>query len=133
VNTPPYSVAVIVDPQAGDKIRAIAEQFDIWVVPSPANSPVASQLQRKRVGVRPSTQVSIWSHPFDPQTESDWCAVIDDVELHHGEYSHDPPVSTIEIFGAKMSAAAQKAFRLYGFDLFQDTESGFRASKPKAV
>src|SRR5437867_8966550 len=100
-----YAVAVVLDPDAGENIRVLAERFDLWVMPSPANSNIVRQMSES--GQAASGKLTIWSRSFLPTSESDWQGVIDTVELHHGQYSHNPPVSAIEVFGANLTPEAE--------------------------
>ncbi|MGH8570695.1 MAG: hypothetical protein ACREXU_22495 [Gammaproteobacteria bacterium] len=54
-------------------------------------------------------------------------AVLGDVDVHHGEYSHDPPWSVLEVFGASSTAELEAALRGYGVDRIEKTEAGFAA------
>jgi hypothetical protein len=48
-------------------------------------------------------------------TPEDWLLrILYDVDLHHGHYSHDPPYTTIEVFGTSATPAVRSAFADYG-------------------
>jgi len=51
--------------------------------------------------------------------------------MHHGEFSHNPPVSIIEVFGGILTTQSERAFRNYGYSELEITSNGFRASKPE--
>jgi hypothetical protein len=71
----------------------------------------------------------------DASESSDaWAAgILPDVELHHGEYSHHPPVSTLEIHGAALSPGLQSALQALGFADVHAIESFIIASLSHAV
>jgi len=127
-----YAVGVILDPHAGDAIRKIAERLDVWVVPSPVNTAVVHELWAEEAGRSRGRKVTLWSNPFVPTTEEEWNDVLEIIVMHHGEYSHNPPVSIIEVFGGTPTPQAEKALRRYGYDQIENTSSGFCASKPKS-
>lgn len=122
-----YTVGVILDPEAGDSIRDIAARQPVWVSPSPANNPVVERMRSEVPGS--FEEVTLWSASIAPQSETEWRSVVGDIDLHHGEYSHDPPVSVIEVFGPDPSPAAQAAFSSFGFTAISATSYGFSAGK----
>ena len=63
----------------------------------------------------------------------DWLVCeIETIDLHHGECSHDPPWSVINVIGAKWSDRIQKELDCFGFDHHEDTAEGFVAWKESA-
>ena len=128
-----YVVAVVVDPQFGERLRQLAERVDMWAVPSPINTPVVQDIwtaNRKRESTQ---QLTMWSHTFDLEAADDWLTMFEDIELHHGHYSHDPPVSVLEIYGAEPTSVAIRACRALGYDYVETTSYGFRAVRPPAA
>lgn len=96
--------------------RAAAEAFRA----NPLATHVGSELER-----------GVTVFQVDPQTSPDeWCAdIVSTVVEHHGMYSHDPPVSVIEVYGATPTAAIRVAFEAVGFEDFQLQEGGFVARR----
>jgi hypothetical protein len=43
--TQPYGVAIVIDPNFGDRLGAIAEQMPVWIADTPANRVVAEQVR----------------------------------------------------------------------------------------
>jgi hypothetical protein len=127
-----YVVAVVLDPHYGPNLREIASQFDLWVVPSLDNREAIEKL-RAEDNAAHRHQLTIWSEPKDLSLESTWLSMLDNIELHHGECSHDPPVTTLEIIGAKPNEAARRALERHEYNLIGITKLGFRASKVAAV
>ncbi len=71
---------------------------------------------------------------FSPSAtaQASFVAVIDLVEQHHGEYSHDPPVSIIEVIGFEPSAVAVDELDAYGFHHVEPSNNGFVARRALA-
>jgi hypothetical protein len=66
-------------------------------------------------------------------TAEDWCVgVIDSLDVHHNQYSHDPGYTVLEVYGATLSEKIAAAFFKYGFFEFRNTDGGFVASKVAA-
>lgn len=127
-----YVVALIVDPNFGSRIRDVASRFDTWVVPSAQNRPIVEELWAD--AQRGCThQITLWSEPKDLASEETWLSIMHDVELHHGEYSHDPPVSALEIIGTQRSAVADRALKKYGYHSTAPSTLGFTARREQRL
>ena len=122
-----YVVAVVLDPTFGQRLRDLAKQFDLWVVPSSQNRTAVEQIWADKTSN--NHQVTIWSEPINLELENSWQGIVSNVELHHGEYSHDPAVSTLEIIGAKPIPVARQVLAEFGFNIIEDTPEGFRARR----
>jgi hypothetical protein len=66
----------------------------------------------------------------DSGPENSLLSVLDAVDLHHGEYSHTPPLSIIEAFGTEPTGAIQEALATLGFTEIKSTDEGFVARRP---
>jgi hypothetical protein len=128
-----YRVAIVADPGFGERIEALAEHMHVWAVDTPANRTTAERLWATMPA--PSIESGVTIFRVDPNESPDaWAAATSpDVELHHGEYSHNPPLDTIEIHGAPLSSQLRLALNAAGFThLGQDGEL-IIASRPPAV
>lgn len=56
-------------------------------------------------------------------------SIIAVVEAHHGESSHDPPVSTIDVFGAGATEQLATDLRELGFSRLDASSDGFVAHR----
>jgi len=64
----------------------------------------------------------------DDDTGSEACLkILETIDLHHGEYSSDPPYSVLETVGAPLSRLVKGAIEALGFSRFESTANGFRA------
>jgi hypothetical protein len=124
-----YVVAVIVDPAFGEKLHGVATRFDLWIVPSPENQAAVEALWREQAGDRALQAVTIWSSMPDVTSTAEWRGMLQDIEIHHGEYAHDPPVSAIEVIGTDPHPQAIQALAEYGYTHLERSSDGFRASR----
>jgi hypothetical protein len=115
------SVAIVVDPDFGDRLSWLADQMSVWIADTPTNRTVAE---------------SLWSHACLNITTfrvvgddvAEWCrAILPQVELHHGEYSQSPAFDSIEVFGAGATPNLRAAFSRCGFTISSERPDGFRA------
>ncbi|BET65449.1 hypothetical protein ASA1KI_03670 [Opitutales bacterium ASA1] len=127
-----YRVILVVDRWFGDRIRELPRGIPAWVVDSPLNH---SQI------------VEVWSHAtshdhhtgltsFHDSTEDPPAALaakmIATIELHHGSYSHNPPVSQLTIIGAAATSDLLAALGESGFQLVQEADSMLECEKKAA-
>jgi len=123
----PYTIAIVLDPKFGIRLKDVAARFDLWTVSSEINRPVVEQLRRE------DHDVSMWtSDLFMGTTVEDWRAVLQNVEDNHGPYSHNPPVTILEIYGAILTDDMRRELGHYGYDTFEPTPDGFRATRSAA-
>ncbi len=128
-----YVVAMVLDPNRGVELREIARAYDLWVVNSTANRRAVEELWAAKTAGEHQHEVTIWSNPQDLASEASWRSMLGDIELHHGEYSHDPPVTALEVIGATPNDAALAVLGECGYGVIEHTEHGFRARIGSAV
>lgn len=126
--TPPYTVGVVVDPEFGERLEALAARMHVWVVDSSANRAVA-----KRIWASGTTAlragVTIFAKGAATDDEALLLSVLESVDLHHGVHSHHPPYSTLEVVGVNASPVLWEGLAELGFKDFAETPTGFRGSK----
>ena len=132
MSAPCYVVAIVLDQSFGEELRKVARQYDVWTVPSLINKAVVERLWAEREAGRNDHQVTMWSRDVDTRTEEAWSDLLADIELHHGQHSHNPPVSELAIFGAQPTAEARKALGEYGYHRIELTAGGFHAARSSA-
>jgi hypothetical protein len=115
------TVALIFDPEFADRLREMTTR-DLWIIRSPANSMVVDDL--RRAGVRLTT----FEDHFGPEVAA-FDEILRTIELHHGEYSQDPPFQRLEVFGLEFDDAFQESLHAVGFELSDRTPDGFTAQR----
>jgi hypothetical protein len=71
----------------------------------------------------------MWSAPRTGSTEAEWLGILQDIEMHHGEYAHDPVVTKLRIIGVAPEPHSVAALREYGYDRIELQPGGFTASR----
>ncbi len=125
----PYRVHVVVDAHYAERIRALPLSEPAWVVDSPDNHPVIQALWQERRPLNESAGIT--SFKYDPHAAPDgWLiSILSVVDLHHGEYSHDPPYSILNVIGVSWSEAIQDELDRFGFLEHAATTEGFIAKR----
>jgi hypothetical protein len=129
--TVPYTVAIVLDPEFGDRIDPIASRVHAWVVDSPANHAAAEGIWQRNQDEPSSIENGVTTFGVALNgSRKHWCEeVLGTIDLHHGEDSHVPPLSVLEVYGLPFSEPLRSRFSEYDFTVFQPTDYGFRASK----
>jgi len=124
----PYRVHVVVDPHYGERIRRLPLGEPAWVLDSTENYPVILAIWKERT----LNQFSgITSFKFDAGAQpDDWLiAELWTIDIHHGEYSHDPPYSVLNVVGVEWSEKIQDELSKFGFFQHETTPEGFVARR----
>jgi hypothetical protein len=118
------TVAIVVDPNFGDRLLALAKRMPVWIADTPANHAQVESLWAADT----SHETNVTSFRVTGGGASDWCRMIlPQVELHHGKYSQSPPYRALEIFGAAVTPDLRRLFGKYGFTIGGERDDGFRA------
>ena len=129
----PYAVAVIVDPVFGERLFDIVSRMPAWIADTPENRRAFERHWAGHSG-EPHT-VGVTAFKVDPTTAPDeWCVnVLGDIDLHHGAFSHDPPYTVLEIYGAGPTPNLRAALGERGFTTIMERPDGFRAMASNAA
>lgn len=127
-----HRVAIVVDPAFGDQLDALAARMHVWVADTAVNRPAAERVWA--AGTPPDLGSGVTTFKVDStRSPEEWCAsIVGTVEEHHGGFSHDPPVTELEVYGTPPTVSLQAAFATYGFREFTPLGGGFRASSRPA-
>jgi hypothetical protein len=120
-------VALVVDPECGQRIREIAARMPAWVVDTPTNrSAVTTLWDEEAAG---SAGLTTFRSAPDETAEEACIQILPTLDLHHGELSQDPPYSAVEVIGAKLTPAVREAFEALHLTIFDMRDQGFVASR----
>ncbi|MHC4328184.1 MAG: hypothetical protein ACYSWW_08710 [Planctomycetota bacterium] len=123
-----YRLHVVVDAHYGERIRDLPAGEPAWVVDSPTNHPVIVSIWKNRPELNQLTGITSFKLDTDADP-ADWLVgELSTVDLHHGEYSHNPPYLVLNVIGVEWSEKIQKELSRFGFDDHQDTPQGFVTS-----
>jgi len=124
-----HRVFVVLDREFGDRVSDLARTGPVWIVDTPLN-----RIAVQKVAVHPSHGHSegITTFKSDDACSSEDTLIneLDTIDLHHGSYSADPPYTVLDVIGAVLSERLRTELSQFGFDDFQPTTEGFRASRP---
>jgi len=129
----PKTVTIVVDPEFGDRLYAVAKETIVWIVDTPLNRAVAEFVRAQNPEQRHLSGVTTFQVERNA-TPEEWCAtILRAVDLHHGQYSHDPPYAVVEVVGAPLTIRLRQAFSEYELNAFVERAAGFQASRSKSA
>jgi hypothetical protein len=99
-------VALVLDPEYGDKLYGLAAEMPVWIIGSPPNVAVARHIWKQKP--QPEHVVTT----FDPDTFE---GLMDSIELHHGHHSQTPPFQALEVIGLTLTAEIEQVLGDAGF------------------
>ena len=118
------SVAIVVDPNFGERLESLANQMPVWIADTPVNRTCAESLWSHADAQLPT----VTTFRTNGDDSAEWCrAILPQVELHQGEYSQSPPFDSIEVFGVGATPNLRAALSDYGFKISFERPDGFRA------
>jgi hypothetical protein len=122
-----HRVAIVLDPFYGERAIQLARRRHVWLVRSDANEAVVARLRQDTHGYTLDGGVTIFDGEQSP--EASFFEVLDAVDLHHGEHSHDPPLSVLEVIGLTLSGRVKDTLSDYGFRDTEPRAGGFVARR----
>ncbi len=126
----PYAVSVVVDREFGLRLREILPAGPIWVVDTPANREAAQKLWAEFPGHNHLTGITLFDFGATSTPAEILIGNMGTIDLHHGEYSADPPYTVIRVIGCTLEPEVQASLIEFGFDSFVPTADGFGATRP---
>jgi hypothetical protein len=132
--TSAYAVAIVVNPQFGDRVVELLDRMPVWIADTETNCTAAARASASRsqsgqdVGHTAIGAITTFTIDTDSTAES-WClGILDTVAGHHDRYSHSPGYSGLEIYGAEPSPTLLAALAEYRLTDIATVPGRFRAT-----
>jgi len=129
MNDKPYRVHVVVDPNFGESIHNLPIDEPGWVVDSQDNRLVIQSLWNEHKATNHHGGITLFKFDGDDTPEDWFVSELSTIDLHHGEFSHDPQYSVLNVIGITWSHRVQKELNKFGFKLQKLTQEGFIAMR----
>ena len=121
-----HTVRVVLDSEFGEQLERLAKCDPIWVIDSPANTPVAHRLWKEPGRDRRFGGITTFRGSAGSQADI-LLNELATIDLHHGEYSASPPYSILDVVGCGASEDIRAALEEIGFKVESTSETGFTA------
>ena len=118
------SVALVLDPDFGDRLVALAQKMPTWVLSSRANDS-AVHVARAKFG---TDRITILRERPREGPEKLLARALHAIDEHHGEVSESIPYDTLWVHGRVVMPPQDLASEL-GFKSITATADGFKAEK----
>ena len=125
----PYTVHLVLDPDYGERLRSLPEGEPVWLVDSEVNRHVSQVLRRERVAEDHLVSYTTFKQGTADSPEECLLGVMSELDLHHGEMSHEPPYSVGNVIGVAWSDKIARELAEYGFEKHDLTSEGFVTRK----
>ncbi|HST51656.1 MAG TPA: hypothetical protein VLJ61_06550 [Pyrinomonadaceae bacterium] len=122
-------VALVLDSDFGERLLSMASDRHIWVIDTPRNRVVAAEYWARNSGPKVENGITTFKVLEDDSALERCLGILQTIDLHHGEYSSDPPYSILEVIGLPLSYEVESALRELDFRTFETTDQGFLAKK----
>ena len=122
-------VLLVLDRDYDGELASVPANTHVWLIDSPVNRQVAANYRALHEGSGVETGATTFKAADDDPPSETCLSVLNDIDLHHGEYSSNPPYSVLEVVGAQLSNSIQRAIEALGFSKFESTKNGFRATR----
>ncbi len=120
-----YGVALVVDPAFGVRLVDLAARLPVWVCDSAENLRAVHAILTGHP--RGATPPEITTFRWNGDADAAVVNILGTLDLHHGEFSRDPPWSILEVYGATQTDAVERALAPYGVTRIQAFDGGFIA------
>ena len=130
----PHAVALVVDPEFGERLLDLSRRIHVWALDTPTNRTVAQRVWREVAGTH-SLENGITTFKGSPDAAADEIVghQLPTIDLHHGAHSHSPPWNVLEVYGAPPTTGLRAVLSEYGLTEVRATAHGFVATAPSVV
>ncbi len=124
-----YRVHVVLDAEYGERLRTLPNGEPVWIVGSAVNRAACEALWKERGPESYLDGYTTFNYNESATAEEQFLSILGEVDLHHGEVSHDPPYSILHVVGARWTSEIEDALFEYGLRRQSHDSSGFVAER----
>ncbi|MEA2136831.1 MAG: hypothetical protein QOC68_4741 [Solirubrobacteraceae bacterium] len=123
-----HRVAIVVAPTFAFELARAADDRHVWALRVPEYERVAEERRATARGDDLDSGITLFNGGgLSPEAEL--VEIFPTIEEHHGEYSHTPALSEIEVFGAHPTSEVRAELSTCGFDDISPSQRGFTAGR----
>jgi hypothetical protein len=123
--SPPLLVGIVLSREFSGDLARLADQMPVWIADSASNREAAERYRQVQQSEYPWGVTTFQTSPTE--NPLDWALQIVPVVMeHHGLYSQDPPVQTLEFVGVQANQELLGILAEYGFTRVEPSSAGFR-------
>jgi len=123
------AIGLILDPEFGDRLYELPDYLSVWIVDGVENARAVQTLRQLGSASRPA-DVTTFTVDISSSRERDCIRVLNDIDLHHGDFSSIIPYQAVIVWGVSLTDEIEQAFAKYGsWSFFNHSEDGFAANR----
>ena len=126
----PYRVFVVLVRDYGERLDELNQNGPVWIVDTPLNRAVAERIWAAAPNRGHLEGVTTFKSSEDSSCEEVVINELETIDDHHGTHSANPPYTVIEVIGVTISDKIKESLAEFGFNRFEATKEGFRATRP---
>jgi hypothetical protein len=118
------SLALVVDPEFGERMQSLVEHMPIWALNSTTNRAAAEWLWEKDENIR--KRITLFDVPDFPLDTQEFVGVMGSIDEERKKH-RQPQVSDLDVIGMELFPDLNGALLEFGFHDVETTVGGFRA------
>jgi len=118
------TVALVLDPDFGERLDALVERMPAWALNSPTNRNAAEYIWGQRPEAR--RRITLFDVPEYPLDTQEFIGVLASMDSERAKHSQ-PPMRDVEVIGMEIYPDLNGALLEFGFESVETTVSGFKA------
>jgi hypothetical protein len=122
-------VRIVVDREFGERLAELRDDVPVWIVGSSDNTAVVQRLRAERQTQDHLTGITVFND-FAGTAADLLRSQLDNVDLHHGVYSANPPCTVLEVIGVELDQTIELSLSPHGFTRFMRSPLGFIGTRP---
>jgi hypothetical protein len=119
------SLAVVLDPEFGERMQSLVERMPIWAINSTTNQAAAEWIWEKAEGTR--KRITLFDVPDFPLDTQEFIGVLASIDAERSK-NGAAPVRDLEVIGMELFPDLNGALLEFGFEKVETTVSGFKAT-----
>ena len=116
-------VALVLDPQFGDRIDELARRMPVWILNDPANSQAVARARAA------GASITTFDRKPNESMQDLFLRTAYNIEEHHGTGAGSPSYDTLEVHGMPAASCPPRIQADLGFKTVTDAHWGFVARK----
>lgn len=118
------AVAVVLDPEFGERLEGLSEHAQVWALNSTTNRAAAEWVWEKDATAR--HRVTLFDVPDFPLDTQEFIGVVASIVAQR-EQRKEAPVEDVEVIGMELFPDLNGALLEFGFQTVEKTVRGFKA------
>jgi hypothetical protein len=123
-----YEVAIVLVAELPG-LRDLASKTHVWAPENAANKIIAETTKAQPPQRWNDCGVTLYYDDGSETAEEKLLSLLETIDLHHGEYRHDPPWTALRIYGLDATSTVREALAQFGVDTFTEFDGGFCARR----